>query len=119
MPLTKFLPAAALAAALATPAVAGPQPYAKPTPPVDAPPAAQPPPTAEEAGTPAAATAVDPSAPAVILQDSPTPPEDAWRLKAGDPNVISNAPVPDTVENRMRFGGPISEGGRRTVPAGN
>lgn len=33
--------------------------------------------------------------------------------------TVANAPVPDTVENRERYGGPMSNGGRRTAPAGN
>lgn len=34
-------------------------------------------------------------------------------------SLITNGPVPDTPENRARFGGPDSNGGRRTAPAGN
>jgi UrcA family protein len=33
--------------------------------------------------------------------------------------TVTNGPVPDTPANRARFGGPMSNGGRRTVPAGN
>lgn len=33
--------------------------------------------------------------------------------------TVTNGPVPDTAENRARFGGPNSNGGRRTAPAGN
>ena len=33
--------------------------------------------------------------------------------------LVTNGPVPDTPENRERFGGPNSNGGRRTAPAGN
>lgn len=33
--------------------------------------------------------------------------------------TVTNGPVPDTAENRARFGGPMSNGGRRTAPAGN
>lgn len=119
MPLTKLLTAAALAAAFVSPACAGPGYQPQPTQPMAAAPAQPPAPAAEEAAQPASATAVDASAPAVVLQDSPTAPEDAWRLKAGDPNVVANAPIPDTVENRRLYGGPISNGGRQTVPAGN
>jgi hypothetical protein len=54
-----------------------------------------------------------------IPQSSPTPPEEASRLKAGDPTVVTNGPIPDTPENRARFGGPKSHAGRRTKPAGN
>jgi hypothetical protein len=33
--------------------------------------------------------------------------------------LVTNGPVPDTPENRARFGGPDSNGGRRTAPVGN
>lgn len=119
MSLTRLLTAAAVSALLAGPAFAGPGPAYTPDPP--APVASQPmtTPSATQSGTPASASVVDPTAPAVILQDSPTPPENAWTLKAGDPNVVTNGPVPDTRENRARYGQPISNGGRRTTPAGN
>lgn len=37
----------------------------------------------------------------------------------GGVQVITNGPVPDTPENRSRFGGPRSRAGKRTAPAGN
>ncbi len=37
----------------------------------------------------------------------------------GGPDVITSRPVPDTVGNRMRYGGPMSFGGRMTEPAGD
>ena len=33
--------------------------------------------------------------------------------------TVTNGPVPDTAANRARFGGPNSNGGRKTAPAGN
>lgn len=33
--------------------------------------------------------------------------------------VVTNGPVPDTAENRRKYGGPRSRAGRRTTPAGN
>ena len=33
--------------------------------------------------------------------------------------TVTNGPVPDTPENRARFGGPMSNAGQRTAPAGN
>ncbi|HSV02336.1 MAG TPA: UrcA family protein [Phenylobacterium sp.] len=33
--------------------------------------------------------------------------------------TVTNGPVPDTVANRERFGGPLSNAGRRTAPSGN
>lgn len=116
MSLTRLLTVAAVSALIAGPAFAGPDPAHIPDPAVSEPMHA---PAATQSGTPASTTVVDPAAPAVILQDSPTPPESAWTLKAGDPNVVTNGPVPDTRENRARYGQPISNGGRRTTPAGN
>jgi hypothetical protein len=55
----------------------------------------------------------------IMLLPSPTPAAQAHLLKAGDPTVISNPPVPDTPENRAKFGGPTSHGGRKTAPRGN
>ena len=37
----------------------------------------------------------------------------------GGPTLITSRPVPDTEFNRMRFGGPMSYGGRMTAPVGN
>jgi len=34
-------------------------------------------------------------------------------------SVVTNGPVPDTPENRSRFGGPMSRAGRATAPVGN
>jgi hypothetical protein len=33
--------------------------------------------------------------------------------------TVTNGPVPDTAANRARFGPPMSNAGKRTVPAGN
>lgn len=118
MTLTRLLTAAAVSALLAGPAFAAPDPEpTAPTQPSDSLPMTSP--SADQSATPASATAVDPSAPAVILGDSPTPPDQAWKLKAGDASVVTNGPVPDTAENRARYGAPISNGGRKTRPAGN
>jgi len=123
MSLTRFLTAAAVSALFAAPAFAGPDPAQPATTPADQRQSSDTqsmnPPSADQAATPASATIVDPSAPAIILRSSPTPPEDAWKLKAGDPNVVTNGPVPDTAENRARYGAPLSNGGRRTKPVGN
>lgn len=56
---------------------------------------------------------------AIVYQSSPTPADQAYTLKAGDPTVVSNAPVPDTKANRARYGRPLSMTGRKTAPAGN
>ncbi|MDP1735801.1 MAG: hypothetical protein Q8L23_00015 [Caulobacter sp.] len=123
MTLTQLLTAAAVSALLAGPALAGPDPahqshqpqpdVASPLPtPADAP-------AASDAASPASATTVDPTAPAVIPLDSPTPPEQAYALTPVSPSVTTNGPVPDTAENRALYGGPMSNGGRRTRPVGN
>jgi hypothetical protein len=44
---------------------------------------------------------------------------DTSKLKAGDPNVVSNGPVPDTRENRAKYGRPLSHAGRLTSPTGD
>jgi len=33
--------------------------------------------------------------------------------------VVANAPIPDTEENRAKFGGPLSNAGKRTPTRGN
>ena len=76
-------------------------------------------PAADQAATLVAATVADPSAPAVVLLSSPTSADQAFKLKAGDPTVVTNGPVPDTAANRAKYGAPMSDGGRRTTPAGN
>jgi hypothetical protein len=73
-------------------------------------------PSADQAGTPAAATMGNPN---VVVESSPTPVASAYTLKAGDPNVISNPPIPDTPANRALFGKPMSNAGRHTAAAGN
>jgi hypothetical protein len=125
MSLTRRLAAAATAALLAGPAFAGTVPAAAPAlktatdqrPSNDTRPMN--PMSADDAATPTSARAADPSAPPTILLNSPTPPSLAWQLKAGDSFVVTNGPVPDTAENRTRYGAPISNGGRKTPPAGN
>ena len=44
---------------------------------------------------------------------------DTSKLKAGDANVVSNAPVPDTHANRAKYGRPLSHAGRMTAATGN
>ncbi len=44
---------------------------------------------------------------------------DTSKLKAGDPDVVSNGPVPDTRENRAKYGRPMSQAGRSTRPTGD
>ncbi|HEY1878882.1 MAG TPA: hypothetical protein VGG68_03000 [Caulobacteraceae bacterium] len=47
------------------------------------------------------------------------PPAQASALAAGDNQIVTNGPVPDTAANRAKYGGPNSHAGRRTAPAGN
>ena len=111
-------------AAAPTLALADPAPNSGPNdasaPPTDVSTAA----SADQNATPTSASFRDTSAPLGSTanpapQTSPTQADDAWRLKAGDPSVISNAPVPDTDANRGRFGQPMSHAGRATAPAGD
>lgn len=75
---------------------------------------------AEPVQAPAAADIGDAAAqPAGIPTSSPTPVEQAYLLKAGDPTVTSNPPVPDTPATRSAFGGPDSNGGKKTRAVGN
>ena len=55
----------------------------------------------------------------VTLQSSPTSADQAYTLKAGDPNVVSNAPIPDTPAARHAFGQPMSRAGKMTKPIGD
>jgi hypothetical protein len=107
----RILPALTAAASLAalsmTPALAAVQPVNPP--PEPAPPSEMAPPQDNGADYKQL----------VLPGDSPTPVDQAWRLKAGDPTVTSNTPVPDTPDVRAEFGGPDSHGGKQTRPVGN
>jgi hypothetical protein len=70
-------------------------------------------PSAAQNGAPASATMGGPVA------SSPTPADQAYTLKAGDANVISNPPIPDTKANRAQFGKPMSNAGRHTAASGD
>lgn len=54
-----------------------------------------------------------------VVPVSSQSPEAQASLKAGDPNVVSNPPIADTVANRAKYGKPDSNAGKRTVPKGN
>src|SRR5215472_2034619 len=47
------------------------------------------------------------------------PPGQAAALAAGDNRLLTNGPIPDTPANRAKYGGPMSNAGKRTAPAGN
>ena len=69
---------------------------------------------------PAAADQSAAPAPAAGYNARPSAnPADLTTAKAGDPNVVSNGPVPDTPENRAKYGKPDSHAGKVTKPAGN
>lgn len=98
-PVKPILAAAALA--LAMPAFAQTQ----------APPSAPPP------GAPSATMAgVNTSGPVPADQ---LPPGQASALAAGDNQMVTNGPVPDTPANRAKYGKPMSNAGRKTRPIGN
>jgi hypothetical protein len=104
---------AILLLAMAVPSVSLAQAAPDQTPPPQAAPdqaAPAPAPAAETAGVNASTGPV----PADQL-----PPGQASALAAGDNQLITNGPVPDTPANRAKYGGPNSRAGRRTAPAGN
>jgi hypothetical protein len=115
MNATRFFAFAAAASLLAGAAAA--QPYHDPSTPIDRPAHMTPGTSYEDSQARSAAEAgVNTGA---VIRYSPTPIGEAWRLRAGDPYVVTNGPVPDTQQNRARFGGPMSRTGRMTAPVGN
>ena len=73
-------------------------------------------PSADQAATPASATTGAITGP---VTSSPTPVDQAYTLKAGDPSVISNSPIPDTPQNRAAYGPPMSNAGRHSAATGD
>jgi hypothetical protein len=109
----RILFAAAAASAIALAGAAAAQPA-----PTDTPPAPPPPPAAADV-TPA---------PAITPAPAPAPDTSGYNsrsvtdlatAKAGDTDIVSNGPVPDTRENRAKYGMPDSRAGKRTKPRGN
>ena len=47
------------------------------------------------------------------------PAERAPAASVGGTDLVTNGPVPDTRENRAKYGAPMSNAGRLTKPAGN
>ena len=81
---------------------------------------------------PAPAPATDSAAPAATPSDTPAAdangyntrpasgaPTDLTTAKAGDEGIVSNGPVPDTPENRAKYGKPDSNAGKHTSAKGN
>jgi hypothetical protein len=56
---------------------------------------------------------------ATTLTASQVSPDQAQALQNGDNTLVTNGPVPDTASNRAKYGGPMSNAGKRTAPAGN
>jgi uncharacterized surface protein with fasciclin (FAS1) repeats len=54
-----------------------------------------------------------------VVPVSSQSPDAQASLKAGDANVVSNGPVADTKANRAKYGSPMSNAGKRTMPKGN
>ena len=69
--------------------------------------------------------AVDQGVPASdVVAAEPLPPAATDAVSYGaeasvTTTTVSNGPVADTLENRSRYGAPLSNAGRRTAPAGN
>ena len=64
-----------------------------------------------------ASATVDPSPPTVstVTTYEPIAPQPATYTN----QLVTNGPVPDTLENRAKYGAPMSNAGKRTAPAGN
>ncbi|MEO9211865.1 MAG: hypothetical protein ABI242_01795 [Caulobacteraceae bacterium] len=102
--------AIASAAILGVPALAGAQPAAGATDPaMDR---AAPTPSA-----PSSAPAYNPDG--TVMSAAQMPPAQAAALASGDNRTVTNGPVPDTPQNRAKFGRPMSNGGAKTAPVGN
>jgi hypothetical protein len=67
----------------------------------------------------AAPPAPAPAAPAPAEEAAAAPAAAAPAAATVTTRTVTNGPIPDTPENRARFGGPNSAGGRRTAPSGN
>jgi UrcA family protein len=65
--------------------------------------------------------AANPPEPVAPAEAAPPPAAETYAQPAATvtTTTVTNGPVPDTPENRERFGGPNSHGGRRTAAAGN
>ena len=75
------------------------------------------PPPAQSSGNSMSGAAPDASSSASATADSsaaPTPPP-----TAGGVTHVTNGPVPDTPDNRTRYGAPMSNAGQTTTPTGN
>jgi hypothetical protein len=119
MLLSRYALAAAVSALLAGAAYAADNPPASSadqTPPAQS---TTPPATPDTNATPPADTAAPPA------DTTPAPAAPAATEAAANTSatvgtqVVASAPVPDTPENRAKYGGPMSRAGKRTAPKGN
>ncbi len=92
------------------------------------PPAANSPPASLPTGNAAAPrgpASLDVTAPrtgadsATVAPAAGAPTERAPAASVGGADLVTNGPVPDTHENRAKYGSPMSNAGRLTKPAGN
>ena|SRR5665213_3122335 len=118
MKITHLMTAAALATLIGGAAYA--QDQATPAP------ATMPPPAADQSamppattGAPAAQYNYNANSGATTAPASSSTLGDPTTMKAGDASVVSNGPVPDTAENRAKYGKPMSNAGKKSAPAGN
>ena len=68
---------------------------------------------------PSGAVNPTPSSDAALAPAASAPIERTPAASVGGVDVVSNGPVPDTPENRAKYGKPLSNAGRMTKPAGN
>lgn len=50
---------------------------------------------------------------------SPAPMAGSTQMAGMTTSTVTNGPVPDTAENRAKYGSPMSNAGKRSKPAGN
>ncbi len=85
---------------------------------------------ADPTGVPAPAIPVisaDQTTTVTTTAPAPTGQATTTSVTASDPatgttvtsSMVSNGPVPDTAENRAKYGGPVSHAGKHTAPKGN
>jgi hypothetical protein len=67
----------------------------------------------------AAVSAVAPSAESAAVNTSGVITETRQTAPDQLNTLVTNGPVPDTPENRAKYGSPMSNAGKRTQPAGN
>jgi hypothetical protein len=75
------------------------------------------PPSDPDAATPPATAAAPP--PVNSNPSAPAATQFAQQTASFSNLTVTNGPVPDTPENRAKFGGPDSRAGRMTQPTGN